>query len=104
LEKGLLTTSRTELFTSAPSPVPETAYYGYLLASALARPGALLGDLATSSPADVLAFLSSLPGGMHAVAFINLDTSAAHTVTFSPPAGLTGTLRSSVYSAGTQNS
>ena len=37
------------------------------------------------------------------MAFLNLDTSAARTVTFSAPAGLTGTLRSSVYSAGTQN-
>ncbi|MGD0701374.1 MAG: hypothetical protein ABSA02_16000 [Trebonia sp.] len=90
-------------FTSAASPVPETAYYGYLLASALAKPGALLGPLTTSSPGNVLAFQSSLPGGAHAVALINLDTTAAHTVTFPVPAGLTGTLRSSVYSAGTQN-
>jgi hypothetical protein len=90
-------------FTSATSPVPETAYYGYLLASALARPGALLGPLTTSSPDDVLAFQSSLPGGAHAVALINLDTTASHTVTFPVPAGLTGSLRSSVYSAGTQD-
>ena len=91
------------LFTSAASPAPETAYYGYLLASALARPGALLGPLTTSAPADVLAFQSALPEGAHAVAFINLSTSAAHTVTFPVPAGLTGTLRSSAYSAATQN-
>ena len=91
------------LFTSAASPVPETAYYGYLLASALARPGALLGPLTTSAPGRVLAFQSALPSGAHAVALINLDPSAAHTVTFPVPAGLTGTLRSSVYSAGTQN-
>jgi len=90
-------------FTSAASPVPETAYYGYLLASALAKPGALLGPLTTSSPDNVLAFQSSLPGGTHSVALLNLDTSASHTVTFSAPAGLTGTLRSSVYSAGNQN-
>jgi hypothetical protein len=90
-------------FTSAASPVPETAYYGYLLASALAKPGALLGPLTTSAPDDVLAFQSTLPGGAHAVALINLDTSAARTATFSVPTGLTGTLRSSVYSAGTQN-
>jgi hypothetical protein len=90
-------------FTSAASPVPETAYYGYLLASALAKPGALLGPLTTSSPGDVLAFQSALPGGAHAVALINVDTSAAHTVTFPVPAGLTGTLRSSVYGAGAQN-
>jgi hypothetical protein len=90
-------------FTSAASPVPETAYYGYLLASTLARPGALLGTLTTSSPGNVLAFQSSLSGGVHAVALINLDTTAANTVTFPIPAGLTGTLRSSVYSADTQN-
>jgi hypothetical protein len=89
-------------FTSAvASPVPETAYYGYLLASALAKPGALLGTLTTSSPDDVLAFQSQLPGGAHAVALINLDTTAARTVTFPVAAGLTGPLRSSVYSAGT---
>jgi len=38
----------------------------------------------------------------HAVAFINLDTSASRTVTFSAVAGLTGTLRSWSYSAGSQ--
>ena len=91
------------LFTSAASPAPETAYYGYLLASALARPGALLGPLTTSAPGDVLAFQSALPSGAHAVALINLDPSASHAVTFPVPAGLTGTLRSSVYSAAAQN-
>ncbi len=90
-------------FTSDTSPVPETAYYGYLLAWALAGPGALLGTLATSSPSDVLGFQSSLSGGTQAIALINLDTHASHTVTFSVPAGLTGILRSSVYSAGAQN-
>lgn len=91
------------LFTSGTAPVPYTTYYGYLLASKLARPGARLGFLTTSDPADVLAYQSVLPGGRHAVAFINLDTSAAHTVTFPVPAGLTGTLRSLTYSARTQN-
>jgi len=90
-------------FTSNSSPIPETAYYGYLLASTLARPGATLGTLSTSSPGSVLAFQSSLPGGKHAIALLNLDTSASQTVTFSAPAGLSGTLRSSVYSAATQN-
>jgi hypothetical protein len=107
------------LFTSAPTPAPETAYYGYLLASALARPGAELGVLATSASAssgsgsgsgsgsdsagEVLAFQSALPGGRHAVAFVNLDTGAGHTITFTPPSGFAGTLRSSVYAAGSQN-
>jgi hypothetical protein len=83
--------------------VPYTSYYGYLLASKLAQPGAQLGFLTTSGSADVLAYQSVLPGGKHAVAFINLDTSAAHTVTFSAPDGLSGTLSSLSYSAGTQN-
>jgi hypothetical protein len=91
------------LFTSGAKPATETPYYGYLLASVLARPGAKLGFLNTSDPADVLAYQAVVPGGKHAVAFINLDTTAAQTVTFSPPAGLTGTLRSSTYSAGSQN-
>lgn len=91
------------LFTSGAEPVPYTPYYGYLLASKLAKPGAQLGFMTTSDAADVLAYQSVLPGGKHAVAFLNLDTSAAHTVTFSAPAGLTGTLRSWTYSAGSQN-
>ena len=92
------------LFTSSmSSPAPETAYYGYLLASALARPGARLGTLDTSDPADVLAFQSALPDGTHAVAFVNLAAGTAHTVTFTAPGGLSGNLRASVYSAGAQN-
>jgi hypothetical protein len=90
------------LFTSAATPATETAYDGYLLASALAEPGALLGPLPTSDPATVLGFQSTLPNGAHAVALINLDTAAAHTVTLSPPSGLTGTLRTSIYSPATQ--
>jgi hypothetical protein len=91
------------LFTSAARPAAETPYYGYLLASALARPGAQLGFLTTSDSADVLAYQSVLPGGKDAVAFVNLDTSGPRTVTFPAPAGLTGTLRSLTYSAGSQN-
>jgi hypothetical protein len=91
------------LFTSAARPAAETPYYGFLLASVLARPGAQLGFMTTSDAADVLAYQAVLPGGKHAVAFINLDPGAARTVTFSAPAGLSGTLRSLAYSAGTQN-
>ena len=75
-------------FTASSPPAPETPYYGYLLASVLARPRALLGRLVTSDPSDVLAFQSTLPGGKHALAFINLDTESAHTVTFHPSAAL----------------
>jgi len=65
------------LFTSSSPPVAETPYYGYLLASVLARPHALLGTLSTSDPSDVLAYQSLLPGGKIAVALINTNTSAA---------------------------
>jgi hypothetical protein len=91
------------LFSSGATPVPYTSYYGYLLAAKLAVPGARLGFLATSDPAEVLAYQSVLPGGGHAVAFLNLDPGGAHTVTFAAPSGLTGTLHSLTYSAGTQN-
>ncbi|HMD93799.1 MAG TPA: hypothetical protein VKG80_14270 [Trebonia sp.] len=81
------------LFTSSSPPAAEAAYYGYLLASVLARPHALLGTLNTSDPSDVLAFQSALPDGSHAVAFINTSTSSARAVTFQPSDALTGTLR-----------
>ena len=89
------------LFTSSSPPVAETPYYGYLLASVLARPHALLGPLSTSDPSDVLAYQSLLPGGKIAVALINTNTSAAQKVTFHAP--LFGTLRTWSYSAGNQN-
>jgi hypothetical protein len=88
-------------FTSSAKPVAQTPYYGYLLASVLAPPHAVLGTLDTSDPADVLAFQSVLPGGGHAVGFINTSTSTATTVTFE--SALTGTLRTWRYSAGNQN-
>jgi len=88
------------LFTSSSPPAVETAYYGYLLASVLARPHALLGTLNTSDPSDVLAFQSALTDGRHAVAFINTSTSSARTVTFHPSDALTGSLRTWGYGAG----
>jgi hypothetical protein len=88
------------LFTSSSPPVRETPYYGYLLASVLARPHALLGTLPTSDPADVLGFQSALPDGRHAVAFININTRSAVTVTFQPSAALSGTLRTWRYKNG----
>jgi hypothetical protein len=91
------------LFTSSSPPVAETPYYGYLLASKLAQPGAVLGAIGTSDPADVLAYESVLPTGRHAVALINTSTSSARTVTFTTFAGLHGTLSTSGYSAGNQN-
>jgi hypothetical protein len=88
-------------FTSSSPPVAETPYYGYLLASLLAKPHAVLGTLGTSDTADVLAYQSLLPGGQHAVAFINTNTTSAEKVTFHAP--LLGPLRTWSYSAGNQN-
>jgi hypothetical protein len=89
-------------FTSSSPPAAETPYYGYLLASVLARPHALLSTLATSDPADVLAYESALPGGQRAVAFINTNTSAPETIAFEAH-GLSGTLKTWSYSAAVQN-
>jgi hypothetical protein len=91
------------MFTSGSPPVPETPYYGYLLAALLARPHALLGAMRTSDPADVLAYQSLLPGGAEAVAFINTNTSSAQTVRFRAGVPLSGELRTWTYSAGNQN-
>jgi hypothetical protein len=91
------------MFTSSSPPAPETPYYGYVLASVLAQPHAVLSAMGTSDPADVLAYQSRLPGGHEAVAFLNTSTSSAKTVTFRPAAPLSGQLRTWTYSAGNQN-
>jgi hypothetical protein len=88
-------------FTSSSPPTAETPYYGYLLASLVAQPHALLDTLGTSDPSDVLAYQALLPDGKFAVAFINTNTSSAQTVTFHAP--LFGTLRTWSYSAANQN-
>ncbi len=89
------------LFTSSSPPVAETPYYGYLLASVLAQPHALLGTLRTSDPSAVLAYQAFAPGGKYTVAFINTNTSSAQTVQFRAP--LFGTLRTWSYTAANQN-
>jgi hypothetical protein len=91
------------MFTSDSPPAPETPYYGYLLASFLAQPHALLSGLATSDPSDVLGYQSLLAGGGRVVAFINTNTSSAQTVTFRPAVPLGGQLETWTYSAGDQN-
>jgi hypothetical protein len=91
------------MFTSSSPPVAETPYYGYLLASVLARPGAVLAAMGTSDAADVLAYQGRLPGGREAVAFINTNTSSAETVSFRADAPLRGQLRTWTYSAANQN-
>jgi hypothetical protein len=91
------------MFTSASPPAAETPYYGYVLASVLARPGALLAAMRTSDAADVLAYQARLPGGREAVAFINTNTSSAETLNFRADAPLRGQLRTWTYSAANQN-
>jgi hypothetical protein len=91
------------MFTSSSTPAPETSYYGYVLASKLAGPGAQLKVLSTSSR-TALGFSSTLASGRHAVAFLNLSTTASQKVTYTAPSGLSGAVQSSSYSAGNQNS
>jgi hypothetical protein len=91
------------MFTSGSPPAPETPYYGYVLASLLAQPHALLSRIPTSDPADVLAYRSLLPGGKTAVAYLNTNTGASKTVRFDPGVPLSGQLRTWAYSAGNQN-
>jgi hypothetical protein len=59
-----------------------------VLASVLAQPHAVLAAISMSDAADVLAYESVLPGGKHAVAFIDTSTSSAETVPFRPYAAL----------------
>jgi hypothetical protein len=68
---------------------PQTPYWGYLLASKLAQPGALLSVDATNQNPAVLAFHSTLANGQQAEAYINLDTTASEAPTAAPglPAG-----------------
>ena len=93
----------TGFFATSVPPAAETPYYGYLLASILAKPHALMGSMGTSDPSNVLAFQSALPGGKYAVAFINTNTGSTQTVTYRTSDTLSGTLRTWSYSAQHQN-
>ena len=93
------------IFTSNNKPVEESPYLGYLLAGALAQPGAKLTTLALSPAADsssVLAFQSVLPDGKTDVLLINTSTSAPKAVTFRSSLG--GELTKVLYAGGNQNS
>lgn len=79
------------------NPLPLTPYVGYVMASALAKPGAQLSALPQQG--NVIGFQSALPGGLQAVAYINMSTTAAATVNVP----LTGFLSTRTYSAGNQN-
>jgi hypothetical protein len=92
------------IFTSSSKPVAESPYLGYLLAGALAQPGAKLMALALSPSAvssSVLAFRSVLPDGKSAVLLINTSTSAPKKATFT--SSLSGELTAVRYQAGNQN-
>jgi hypothetical protein len=89
------------MFTSAGKPVPETPYIGYLLASALTKPGAQLRTLPTSNTGNVLAYQSVLNGKV-AVALINTNTTSAIHLAFG--SSLHGNLKTLSYKAAGQNS
>lgn len=76
---GPLTNPSYSLFNGAGNP--QTPYWGWLLASKLAQPGALLSVDAANTSAAILAFASTLPGGQHAEAYVNISTTASETVT-----------------------
>jgi hypothetical protein len=89
------------MFTSAAKPVPQTPYIGYLLVSALTKPGAQLRTLPTSNTANVLAFQSVINGHV-AVALINTNTKSAVHLKFG--SALHGKLKTLSYKAAGQNS
>ena len=89
------------MFTSAAKPVPQTPYIGYLLVSALTKPGAQLRTLSTSNNANVLAFQSA-GNGKVAVALINTNTKSAIHLKFA--SSLHGKLKTLSYKAAGQNS
>lgn len=76
---GPLTHPSYSLFNGAGNP--QTPYWGWLLASKLAQPGALLSADSANTSGSVLAFASTLPNGQHAEAYVNISTTASATVT-----------------------
>jgi hypothetical protein len=79
---------------------PHTTYWGYLLASKLAQPGAKLW-VTDSDNGAVLAFRSDLKNGTEGEMYVNLDVTASEVV--AAPALPSGRLISYQYSAGDQN-
>ena len=93
------------MFTSNNKPVQESPYLGYVLAGALAQPGAKLTTLTLTPAADsssVLAFQSVLRNGKSDVLLINTSTSAQAAVTFR--SSLSGKLTKVLYAGRNQNS
>jgi hypothetical protein len=85
---GILSNPSYSMFDS--DGAPQTPYWGWLLASKLAQPGALLSVDATNTNPLILAFSSTLANGQQAEAYVNLSTTASETITspFDLKAGL----------------
>jgi len=79
---GPLTHPTYSLFNDVGSP--QTPYWGWLLASRLAQPGALLSVDPANGNAAILAFRSALANGHQAEAYINLSTTASEETTAPP--------------------
>jgi hypothetical protein len=93
------------MFTSSNKPLQESPYLGYLLAGALAQPGAKLTRLTVAPAADsssVLAFQSVLKNGKSDVLLINTSTSRPAAVTVR--SSLSGRLSKVLYAGAHQNS
>jgi hypothetical protein len=67
------------LFNGSGNPQPP--YWGWLLASKLAQPGALLSADTANTNGNVLAFRSTLANGHHAEAYVDISTTASDTIT-----------------------
>lgn len=67
---------------------PYPPYYGYLLASKLAVPGATVGTLPIATP-NIYAYYSNLPDGSYAVMLVNASPSDAYSLSTSS-LGITG--------------
>jgi hypothetical protein len=63
---------------------PQTPYWGLLLASKLAQPGAQLSVDTTDQNPSILAFKSTLADGHQAEAYINLSTATREQTTSAP--------------------
>jgi hypothetical protein len=63
---------------------PQTPYWGWLLASKLAQPGAQLSIDTANQNSAILAFRSTLANGHQAEAYINLSTTASESPTAAP--------------------
>jgi hypothetical protein len=82
--------------------VPETPYWGLLLASEIAQPGAVLSIDSNNTNPNVLAFFATVPDGNEVEAYVNLSTWSYETV--NSPDFPSGSVSWTQYKAGYQNS